>query len=53
MSNQKLKFEDFQGEELSKNHLKAVKGGGENDTDEQSPDVIPVDPGKGGGGGAL
>lgn len=50
MSNQKLKFEDFQGKELSKKQQQMVRGGDDNNTDETPP--TPVDPGKGGLGGA-
>lgn len=46
MANMKLKFEDFQGEKLSKNQQKMVQGG-----EEVAPP--PVDPGKGGTGGIL
>lgn len=38
MANMKLKFEDFQGEKLSKNQQKVVRGG--------DPVPPPVDPGK-------
>ncbi|MDR6760888.1 hypothetical protein J2Y38_001086 [Flavobacterium sp. 2755] len=38
MANMKLKFEDFQGEKLSKNQQKMVLGG--------DPPPPPVDPGK-------
>ncbi|MFH6965719.1 MULTISPECIES: rSAM-modified peptide [Flavobacterium] len=50
MSNQKLKFEDFQGKELSKKQQKMVRGGDDTDTD-VTPPPPPVDPGKGGLGG--
>ncbi|MFH6933865.1 rSAM-modified peptide [Flavobacterium sp. FlaQc-30] len=50
MSNQKLKFEDFQGEKLSRNQQKTVRGGDDNDID-ITPPPPPVDPGKGGLGG--
>lgn len=40
MANMKLKFEDFQGEKLSKNQQKVVRGG-----DDPVPPP-PVDPGK-------
>ena len=39
MANMKLKFEDFQGEKLSKNQQKVVRGG-------DDPTPPPVDPGK-------
>ncbi|MEG0850390.1 rSAM-modified peptide [Flavobacterium plurextorum] len=49
MSNQKLKFEDFQGEKISKNQQKTVRGG----DDPNPPPPPPIDPGKGGLGGAT
>lgn len=42
MTTKKLKFEDFQIEQLSKSQQKTVFGGGN--------DTTPVDPGKGSGG---
>ena len=51
MSNQKLKFEDFQVEKLSKTHQKAIRGGDGPDLDIIPPP--PVDPGKGGCGGVA
>ncbi len=41
MKNQKLNFEDFENEKLSKNQQKTVRGG----------DDEPIDPGKGNGKG--
>jgi len=43
MANQKLKFEDFEEEKLSKNQQKTVRGG-----DGQDPESDPNQPGKGG-----